>query len=124
MTVAAIPARDWALGADPAPLFTLQQPYWIGLLVHGSLAVMYPLFVRLRWKWGEAPAQDARITNAGITGAVTAVAMLGIVAALGNHGSELPWTGRDKDADQIYIRHMTAHHAQGIEFARIAVERA
>nr|WP_256466523.1 MULTISPECIES: DUF305 domain-containing protein [unclassified Bradyrhizobium] len=32
--------------------------------------------------------------------------------------------GRDRDVDQAYIRHMTTHHAQGIELARIAAERA
>jgi len=189
MTVAAIPARDWALSAEPSwsailagiafhqwadfswalvffgvlgrwtadlrpltilglalpwavfssatewfvlvplfpfwqPLFTLQQPYWIGLLVHGSSAVMYPLFARLRWKRGHAPARDVRFTNAWITGAITVVAVLGIIALFGGHGYELPWIGRDKDADQTYIRHMTAHHAQGIGLAQIAAERA
>jgi uncharacterized protein (DUF305 family) len=42
----------------------------------------------------------------------------------GAHGYELPWIGRDKDEDQAYIRHMSAHHAQGIDLARIAAERA
>jgi hypothetical protein len=31
------------------PIFTLQQPLWIGLLVHISSAVVYPLFDWLRW---------------------------------------------------------------------------
>jgi hypothetical protein len=113
MSVAAIPARDWALSAEPSssalavgiafhqwadfswalvffglfgkwtgnltpaslavaalpwailtsalewfilvplfpfwqPIFTLQQPYWIGFLVHLSSASMYPLFAWLR----------------------------------------------------------------------------
>jgi len=189
MTVAAIPARDWALSSEPSwnailtgiafhqwadfswalvffgvlgrwtanlrpltilslalpwavfssatewfvlvplfpfwqPLFTLQQPYWIGLLVHGSSAIMYPLFARLRWKWDRAPGPDVRFTNGWITGAITAIAALSTFALFGSHGYELPWTGRDKDADQTYIRHMSAHHAQGIDLAQIAAERA
>jgi len=113
MTVAAIPARDWALSAEPStaaiaigiafhqwadfswalfffgalgrwterlspvtlavaavpwavftsafewfvlvplfpfwqPIFTLQQPYWIGLLVHLSSASVYPVYAWLR----------------------------------------------------------------------------
>jgi uncharacterized protein (DUF305 family) len=189
MTVAAIPARDWALSAEPSwtgiltgiafhqwadfswalvffgvlgrwtadlrpltilglalpwaifssamewfvlvplfpfwqPLFTLQQPYWIGLLVHSSSAVMYPLFARLRWTWGHTPAQDERFTNAWITAATAVIVMLGTTAWFGSHGYELPWIGRDKDAEQSYIRHMTTHHAQGIELARVAAERA
>ncbi|WP_024342874.1 MULTISPECIES: DUF305 domain-containing protein [Bradyrhizobium] len=106
------------------PLFTLQQPYWIGLLVHGSSAVMYPLFARLRWRHGNAPRRDVRFTNAWITGALAAVVVLGTIAFFGSHGHELPWMGRDRDQDQTYIRHMTAHHAQGIELARVGAERA
>jgi uncharacterized protein (DUF305 family) len=189
MTVAAIPARDWAISAEPSwsailagiafhqwadfswalvffgvlgrwtadlrpltilllappwavfsssmewfvlvplfpfwqPLFTLQQPYWIGLLVHGSSAVMYPLFARLRWRRGAAPARDVRFTNAWMTGALALIALLGAAAFFGSHGYEPPWMGRDRDADQTYIRHMTAHHAQGIALARVAAERA
>nr|GAJ35886.1 uncharacterized protein conserved in bacteria [Bradyrhizobium sp. DOA9] len=106
------------------PLFTLQQPYWIGLLVHGSSAVMYPLFARLRWRRGTAPVRDVRFTNMWMTGALAVVAVLGAIAMFGGHGYELPWMGRDRDQDQAYIRHMTAHHAQGIELARTAAERA
>jgi uncharacterized protein (DUF305 family) len=189
MTVAAIPARDWAISAEPSssailigiafhqwadfswalvffgvlgrwtadlrpqtililalpwavfssamewfvlvplfpfwqPLFTLQQPYWIGLLVHASSAVMYPLFARLRWKRGYAPARDVRFTNRWITGALAVIAVLGAVALFGSRGHEPPWMGRDRDHDQTYIRHMTAHHAQGIELARTGAARA
>src|SRR3954469_3851244 len=31
------------------PIFTLQQPYWIGLMVHSSSAIVYPVFWWLRW---------------------------------------------------------------------------
>ncbi|WP_128926226.1 DUF305 domain-containing protein [Bradyrhizobium guangxiense] len=106
------------------PLFTLQQPYWIGLLVHASSAVMYPLFARLRWRRGHAPARDILFTNAWITGALAAVVLVGTVALFGSHGYEPPWMGRDRDADQTYIRHMTTHHVQGIELARIGAEHA
>lgn len=106
------------------PLFPLQQPYWIGLLVHGSSAVMYPLFARLRWARGHAPEHDVRFTNSWITGALATIAALGTIALFGSHGYELPWIGRNRDADQTYLRHMSTHHTQGIELARIAAERA
>ncbi|WP_249134614.1 DUF305 domain-containing protein [Bradyrhizobium japonicum] len=32
--------------------------------------------------------------------------------------------GRDRDADQTFIRHMSAHHAKGTVLARSAAERA
>jgi len=106
------------------PLFSLQQPYWIGLLVHGSSAMMYPLFARLRWRRGQAPPQDVGFTNAWGAGAMAVVALLGIIALLGSGGYELPWLGQDRDADQAYIRHMTTHHEQGIELAEAAVAHA
>nr|WP_249803609.1 DUF305 domain-containing protein [Bradyrhizobium sp. 21] len=106
------------------PLFTLQQPYWIGLLVHGSSAVMYPLFARLRWRRGAAPERDVRFTNAWTIGAVVAIGLLGTAALFGSHGYEPAWMGHDRDGDQTYIRHMTTHHAQGIELAHLAVTRA
>ena len=189
MTVAAIPARDWAISAEPTwnailagiafhqwadfswalvffgvlgrwttglrpltilllalpwavfsssmewfvlvpllpfwqPLFTLQQPYWIGLLVHGSSAVMYPLFVRLRWTRGHAPEHDVHFANIWMMAALAMIAALGTIALFGSHGHELPWVGGDRDADQAYLRHISTHHAQGIELARIAAERA
>ncbi|WP_461356349.1 DUF305 domain-containing protein [Bradyrhizobium sp. USDA 4454] len=106
------------------PLFTLQQPYWIGLLVHTSSAVMYPLFVWLRWPAGDAPACDARFARNWATAAIIAITALSASALAGANGRELPWAGGDLDADQLYIRHMTAHHTQGIELARLGVERA
>ena len=79
------------------PLFTLQQPHWIGLLVHGCSALMYPLFARLRWHRGQAPARDIRFTNAWTMGALAMVALPGATALFGSHGYEVPWMGRDRD---------------------------
>jgi uncharacterized protein (DUF305 family) len=189
MTVAAIPARDWAISAEPSwsailagiafhqwadfswamvffgllgrwtaalrpltilalalpwalfssatewfvlvplfpfwqPLFTLQQPYWIGLLVHGASAFMYPLFAWLRWPPGGAPEQDVRFGKAWLVGSLAIMTVLAGMALSSSRGWELPWIGRDKAADQTYIRHMTAHHAQGIELSRLGVKRA
>jgi hypothetical protein len=42
------------------PIFTLQQPYWIGLLVHLSSASMYPLFAWLRRSAVERKAFEGR----------------------------------------------------------------
>lgn len=107
------------------PLFTLQQPYWIGLLVHMASASMYPLFAWLRWPFGEAPATpDVRMAKAWGAGGLAVVVVLAGIALSSAVGWELPWMGGDRDTDQTFIRHMTTHHAQGIELARIGVERA
>src|ERR1700712_5340688 len=45
------------------PIFTLEQPYWIGYLVHLSSASMYPLFPWLRdWMAGQRPLRHQRFT--------------------------------------------------------------
>ena len=43
------------------PIFTLQQPYWIGFLVHLSSASMYPLFAWLRCSPSERKAFGGRM---------------------------------------------------------------
>jgi uncharacterized protein (DUF305 family) len=107
------------------PLFTLQQPYWIGLLVHMASASMYPLFAWLRWPIGHAPGtRDVRFAKAWGAGAIAAICVLASIALLSQLGREWPWMGHDREADQTYIRHMTTHHAQGIELARIGEQRA
>ncbi|MBV8926361.1 MAG: DUF305 domain-containing protein [Bradyrhizobium sp.] len=107
------------------PLFTLQQPYWIGLLVHMTSASMYPLFAWLRWPFGEAPpTSDVRMARAWGGGGLALIGVLAVIAASSRQGRDFPWIGGDREADQAYIRHMTAHHAQGIELARLGAERA
>jgi uncharacterized protein (DUF305 family) len=107
------------------PLFTLQQPYWIGFLVHMTSAAMYPLFAYLRWPIGRAPAtRDVAVGKAWGTGGIAVVGILAGVALASELGREWPWMGDDRDADQTYIRHMTAHHAQGIELAVLGARRA
>ncbi|MGJ4942041.1 DUF305 domain-containing protein [Bradyrhizobium sp. HKCCYLS1011] len=107
------------------PIFTLQQPYWIGLLVHASSAAMYPLFAWLRFPLGAAPrSPEVRFAKAWALGGLAVVAMLGAVAGLDAAGREFPWFGTDRVADQDYIRHMTTHHRQGIVLAQLGIERA
>jgi uncharacterized protein (DUF305 family) len=190
MTVAAIPARDWAISAEPSwssivigiafhqwadfswalvffgvlgrwtaglrpltifflaipwavfssatewlllvpllpfwqPLFTLQQPYWIGLLVHMASAAMYPVFGWLRYPLGRAPdTPDVVTAKAWGVAALAIMVVLTGLAIFGSLDRELPWMGADEQSDQNYLRHMTTHHAQGIELADLAVSRA
>lgn len=107
------------------PLFTLQQPYWIGLLVHMSSAAMYPVFSWLRYPLGRAPnTTDVVTAKAWGTAALATIAVLTGLAIFASLDRELPWMGADQQSDQNYMRHMTTHHAQGIELANLAVSRA
>lgn len=107
------------------PMFTLEQPYWIGLLVHATSASLYPLFPWLRdWMAGRLPSRHRRFAAVWSSLAAAGVLALGVVAFMGWRGQELPWMGTDPAYDQAYMRRMTAHHAQGIELARLAAEKA
>jgi hypothetical protein len=44
------------------PIFVLEQPYWIGLVVHLASASMYPLFPWLRDKVAGVPPRHRRFT--------------------------------------------------------------
>jgi uncharacterized protein (DUF305 family) len=190
MSVAAIPARDWALSAEPSigaiaigiafhqwadiswalvffgalgkwtaklgpvvlaiaavpwailtsafewfilvplfpfwqPIFTLQQPYWIGFLVHLSSASIYPLFASLRHSAFERSAFEGRtFLRVWSLGAICGIILLEAAALFAVRDRELPWAGRDPSTDQTFIRHMSTHHEQGILLASIAGERA
>ena len=103
------------------PIFTLQQPYWIGLMVHWSSAVVYPVFWRLRWP---DKSRDSRFLKAWTAALALALATTAFAAAASVKGVDLPWSGRDRLADQSWMRHMRTHHQQGIELASIAAQRS
>src|SRR3954469_13941143 len=102
------------------PIFTLQQPYWIGLLVHSSSAIVYPLFFWLRWP--DALARQAFL-RFWLIGVLSVLVALGCLALASTQGYEIAWFGHDKLSDQTYMRHMRTHHEQGIDLASIAAGR-
>jgi uncharacterized protein (DUF305 family) len=107
------------------PIFTLQQPYWIGFLVHLSSASMYPLYGWLRRSREEKRSfKGLGFLRVWIAGAVAGVVTLGVLAVFGVRDRELPWLGRDPESDQTFMRHMSTHHQQGIELASMAAEKA
>jgi uncharacterized protein (DUF305 family) len=107
------------------PIFTLQQPYWIGFLVHLSSASMYPLFAWLRRSPSERRAFKGRtFLRIWSLAAIAGILLLGTFALFAAYDRELPWIGRDPTIDQTFIRHMLTHHEQGILLAEIAAEKA
>ncbi|WP_114946016.1 DUF305 domain-containing protein [Microvirga calopogonii] len=107
------------------PIFTLNQPYWIGFLVHALSALMYPLFPWLRdWLSGRLPSPHRRFTVVWSALSTATLLALGLVAFLGWQNRELPWMGGNPAFDQSYMRRMVGHHAQGVELAQLAIEKA
>src|SRR3954468_8340807 len=89
------------------PIFTLEQPYWIGLFVHLTSASMYPLFPWLRdWVAGHYPSPHRRLAAAWSGLAALGVVAFGIIAFLGWQGRELPHRGGKAAYDQHYMRRM------------------
>jgi uncharacterized protein (DUF305 family) len=103
------------------PIFTLQQPYWIGLMVHSSSAIAYPVFWWLRWP--DKP-RERTFVKVWTIGLAVALAITALTAAASVQGLDLPWSGRDRLADQSFMRHMRTHHEQGIELASMAAQQA
>jgi uncharacterized protein (DUF305 family) len=108
------------------PIFTLQQPYWIGLLVHLSSALLYPGFAYIRWTRAQRHQLFGGDTflKFWATGVVVLFVAVAILAAFGTVGRELPWRGNNVEIDQTFIRHMRTHHEQGIAIAEFAADRA
>jgi uncharacterized protein (DUF305 family) len=107
------------------PIFTLQQPYWIGFLVHLSSALIYPLYAWLRWPLRRAPPTSAvRFAKRWAAGALLVLATFGLVSVIDGLGWPLPILSRDVAGDQRYIRHMVTHHEQGIELAKLGQQHA
>lgn len=105
------------------PIFTLQQPYWIGFLVHLSSASMYPLFAWLRRSPSECQAFNGRtFLRVWSLAAMAGILLLGTFALFSAYDRELPWLGREPTIDQTFIRHMSTHHEQGILLASMAAD--
>jgi hypothetical protein len=105
------------------PIFTLQQPYWIGLLVHFTSASMYPFYAWLR-RSPRPTLKGRRFLQVWAASATTGLVALSTLALFAIHDREIPWLGREVEGDQTFIRHMSAHHEQGLQLASMAVERA
>jgi uncharacterized protein (DUF305 family) len=110
------------------PIFTLNQPYWVGLLVHLSSASLYPLFPWLRdWLAGRIPSPYRRFTGWWSGLAALGTVAIAVLAFLGWQGREWPrhFGGPEAIAyDQAYMRRMAAHHRQGIVVARLGADHA
>jgi hypothetical protein len=84
------------------PVFTLNQAYWIGLLVHLTSASLYPIFPWLRdLLAGREPAPGHRRFGRIWSGlAAGGLGLLGVVAFLGWQQREVPHLGGKVAFDQ------------------------
>ncbi|MGG5821491.1 DUF305 domain-containing protein [Falsiroseomonas sp. HW251] len=106
------------------PVFVLEQPYWIGLLVHATSASLYPLYPWLRDAVARRPhPPHRRVARRWAAGAGAVAAVLGVLAWLGASGHEWPPNGGGAE-DAAWMRRMAAHHRQGIAIAGLAEQRA
>ncbi len=105
------------------PLFTLEQPYWIGFLVHLTSASIYPLFPFLRDRIAGRSSLHRGFSALWAGLAAAGASGLGLLAVLGWLGWEVPHLG-DAAFDQSYLRRMTEHHRQGAQLAEMAAEKA
>ncbi|MDP9380474.1 MAG: DUF305 domain-containing protein, partial [Chloroflexota bacterium] len=108
------------------PIMNMQSPYWLGLVVHIASASAYPVFLWLR-KPLLGIDQDTGFGRRWAGLLAGALAVLGVVAALGESGREIPWPfvgEQTRSYDASFMRRMAAHHEVGVEMARLAADRA
>jgi uncharacterized protein (DUF305 family) len=107
------------------PIFTLQQPYWLGLFVHLSSAAIYPGFAWIRWDKAERRRRFGGDLALWAWASAIALALIGaaVLTVLAANGRELPWRGEDPAADQRFMRHMRTHHEQGVAIAKLGATR-
>ncbi len=108
------------------PLMNMQSPYWLGLVVHIASASAYPVFL-----WLRRPLlgidQDAGFGRHWAGLLVGVLAVLSVIAVLGESGREIPWpfvTEETRAYDASFMRRMAAHHEVGVGMARLAAQRA
>ena len=109
------------------PLFVLEQPYWVGLSVHITSAVGYPLFPFLRARVG--PDRDLHGRTFALLWVAFLAALAGaVIVAAATHSLRLdplwPWGNQLAHEDQRrFLRRMTAHHEVGARLASYAAQR-
>jgi len=107
------------------PVFTLEQAWWLVILVHLTAASTYPLFPFVRdWAAGIHPRRHRRFAGVWASLALVGLVALGALSTASQLGHELPHAGGQVDHDRAYMANMSAHHPQGMDLARMAVEKA
>jgi uncharacterized protein (DUF305 family) len=107
------------------PLFSLEQAWWLGIFVHMAAASTYPLFPFIRDRIaGIDHARHRRFAVVWTSLGIGVIAAMGALAFAAEMGRELPHSGRQVAFDQSYMVRMAAHHAQGVELARLGAEKA
>jgi uncharacterized protein (DUF305 family) len=107
------------------PIFTLEQVYWLGFFVHLSSAAVYPIYPWIHDRvTGRRRSPHRRFAAAWSEVGLAILATLGVIAAFGVNGREIPWQGDDPHRDQAFMRQMAAHHAQGVALAELGAVRA
>jgi uncharacterized protein (DUF305 family) len=105
------------------PVFTLNQPWWIGLLVHLSAALAYPLYPALRDVVAGVHRSPHR-RFAAAWGGAAAMLLLGLAALGASRREWPPHLAAGEEAARGYMRRMAAHHEQGIALGLIGAARA
>lgn len=107
------------------PVFTLEHPLWMGWMVHAVSTALYPLFPWIRdRREGRRPIPSTRFARGWLGLFVAGTVALAALAAAARLDREWPHLGDREEADRTWMRRLGAHHAQGLQLARLAEERA
>jgi uncharacterized protein (DUF305 family) len=105
------------------PLVVMQVPFWTALGVHVTSGLLYPFYPRIRSLVTRRPAAPDRFARALRAGLTVGFVMLIGFELLARTDREPRWpfaSSRQRTDEQRFLRHMTTHHAVGVELARLA----
>jgi uncharacterized protein (DUF305 family) len=105
------------------PLVVMQVPFWTALGVHVTSGLLYPFYPQVRAFVRHETIHWPAFSRAhGLALATALVVLCGLeVMARMHHEPAWPLVSAEKRAyDATFLRHMTAHHAVGVELATLA----
>lgn len=109
------------------PLVVMQVPFWTALGVHVTSGLLYPFYPHIRALVVRQPVRWS-VVNRGLLTALGAglLALLGFeILARADHEPRWPLASAQQRAyDTRFLREMAAHHAVGVELARLAASSA
>jgi uncharacterized protein (DUF305 family) len=109
------------------PLVVMQVPFWTALGVHVTSGLLYPFYLQVRAFVVRQPIHWSGLTRVLSVALGAGIVVLSGLELLARANREPAWpllSTQQRAYDTIFLRHMAAHHAVGVELATLAESTA
>ena len=109
------------------PLVPMQVPFWTALGVHITSGLLYPFYPYIRAVVTRQALSWTAFSHVFAAALGAGVAVLIVLEVLARFDREPSWplsSADERSATHRFLRHMSAHHAVGVELARLAASQA